>query len=178
MVTKYPPWFIYKPDIHRTKGEDVRKVLDVIEPADFLLRRFDNYLNTIFTPGWFGHAGFNAGENTVGHSTSEGFHEEDILNFLRADSIAILRKKGITQDERTRMIGREKLLARMKPGYDFDFSSVNDDYYCTESVDIIADHLFHNDYTKVGGNLVLTPDGMLRSKEVDVILTINYEVIS
>lgn len=175
MLTKYPPWVVYRPDIHRVRGEDVRRILDIIEPADFLLRRFDNYLNTIFTPGFWGHAGFYAVDDMVGHSTGEGFHEEDVLNFLRADAIAILRKKDITLDERLRMIAREKLLAQMKTGYDFDFSSTNDSYYCTEAVDIITDHLFHNDYTKVGGHRVLTPDGMFNSKEVDIILTVNYQ---
>ena len=53
---KYPMFLVYRPDIHRVRGKDVRKVLEAIMSGDMILRRFDQYLNTICTPGFWGHA--------------------------------------------------------------------------------------------------------------------------
>jgi len=164
-------FFVYKPDIHRVKGEDVRKILEVIQPGDIMLRRFDQYVNTLCTPGFWAHAGLYVGDNQVVHSVSEGCKKEDVLNFCRADAVAILRRK----DGVTSQITKAIMLAGMHIPYDYDFNSANDDYYCTEAVDVMNDHLFKDDYQMVKGNLILMPDGMFKSSKVDVVLTINFK---
>ena len=168
---KYPMFIVYRPDIHRVRGEDVRKILILLQPGDILLRRFDQYLNTIFDGSFWAHAGLYVGDNQVVHSVSEGCVEEDILNFCRCDAVAILRRK----DGVTSQVSKALMLAKMHIPYDYDFNSANDDYYCTELVDVVNDHLFKDDYEMIGGNNILTPDGMFKSDKVDVILTINYK---
>ena len=86
MLHNRPPWFVYRPDIHKVRGPDVRRILDIVEPGDILLRRFDGYLNTLFTPGYFSHAGIFVGSNQIVHAVSQGTIQEDILNFCRADA--------------------------------------------------------------------------------------------
>jgi hypothetical protein len=168
---KYPSFVVYRPNIHRVRGKDVRKILNVIEPGDILLRRFDSYLNTILTPGFWGHAGIYIGENDVVHSISQGCTQEDILNFCRADAVAVLRlKNGPMPKFREIAIA----LADKHVPYDYDFQSDNDAYYCTELTDYLSDWVFKEDYQMVGGNLVLTPDGMYKSEQVIHKISINY----
>ena len=147
---KYPMFMVYRPDIHRVRGGDVRKILDVVEPGDILLRRFDQYINTIFTPGFWGHAGVYIGANLMVHSMSQGCIAEDILNFCRADAVSVLAPKRIGPQ----VISRAKLLAQINAPYDYEFSSTNDAYYCTEAVDFIHDHTFIADYVMKAGNSV------------------------
>jgi uncharacterized protein YycO len=171
MLTKYPPWFVYKPDIHRVRGEDVRRVLDAVQPGDILLRRFDGYLNTIFTPGFWGHAGLYLGDNQAAHAVSQGCIEEDILNFCRADAVAVLR---LIDGDSERVCAQAKLIIGMHVPYDFDFSGTNDTFYCTEFVDVCCDHDFRHDYTMVAGHRILTPDAIYHSSQTDLVIQVNY----
>jgi len=168
---KLPGFILYRPHMHKVRGEDVRKVLDVVETGDILLRRFDGYLNTILTPGFWGHAGTYIGENDVVHSLSQGVTQEDILNFCRADAISILRPlNGPIPNVREIAIA----LADEHVPYDYDFCSGNKAYYCTELVDYLSGWIFKNDYQMIGGNLILTPDGIFNSTQAYKKLTINY----
>lgn len=171
-IHKYPLWLVYRPDIHRVRGDDVRKILDIVEPGDILLRRFDNYLNTIFTPGFFGHAGFYAGDNQVVHSVSAGCISEDILNFCRADAVAVLAPH--TDTNVNEAIRRAKDYADINVPYDYQFSEVNKKYYCTELIDVIYNGIFFADYTETVGGMILMPDGIYNSKAVKLKLQINY----
>lgn len=165
---KYPMWVIYRPGIHKVKGPDVRKVLDIIKEGDILLRRFDGYLNTIFMPGFFGHAGLYVGDNQIIHAVSQGVISEDILNFCRADAICVLE---VTEPYRMLIpnaVSRAKMAANEHVEYDFDFSSTNKSQYCTEMVDIAYSNIFYDDYQMVAGNLVLTPDGIRNSKRAQI----------
>ena len=172
MLSKYPPWVIYKPDIHRVRGADVRRVLDIVEAGDILLRRFDGYLSTILTPGYWGHAGLYVGRNQVVHAISQGTIQEDILNFLRTDAVCVLTLKDITADEITEAILKAKAAANKNIEYDFDFSECNEKYYCTELINAVFNHSFIYDYQEVWGQMILTPDGIRYSEEVRVKLEI------
>ena len=111
---RFPFWIVYDPGSYRVKGPECRKVSDLLEPGDILLRRYDGYLDSHFIPGVFSHAAiylgpveesdraavpekgivsraFEAGPCQVAHSTAEGVHLEDILTFCRCDDIAVLR---------------------------------------------------------------------------------------
>lgn len=174
---KYPMFLLYKPNIHKVRGEDVRKILDIVEPADILLRRFDGYLNTIFTEiigkSFWGHAGTYIGNNQMVHSVSVGCITEDILNFCRADAVCIL-EPIYPEVNKQEIVTKAKLMAQMGMPYDYEFSSTNDAFYCTETVDMINNRAFDKDYIMKAGNKVLTPDGIYDSMAVKLKLQINY----
>lgn len=154
------------------RGDDVRKILNIVESGDILLRRFDQYLNTMFTPGFWGHAGVYVGENQVVHSVSAGCIEEDVLNFCRADAVCVLkviRRAGVPA-----AIERAKAIAEMGVPYDYDFAGDNRTYYCTELVDTVFNGLFYDDYIKKLGNYILMPDGIYKSDKAKLKLQINY----
>jgi len=172
MVTKSPPWVIIHPDQHKVKGRDVRSILGVLDPGDILLRRFDGYLNTIFTPGFWGHGAVYLGNNEIGHAVGTGTCTEDILDFCRCDAVAVLELVG---GDRDRIVTQARLMASMHIGYDYDFMGTNDTYYCTEYVDMCCDHAFNSVYKMVGGHRVLLPDAIFNFHGVRVKLTVNYE---
>lgn len=168
----YPLWVQYKPQMHRVRGPDVRRILDTVRPGDILLRRFDGYLNTVFTPGYFSHAGLYVGDNQIVHAVSQGTISEDILNFCRADAICVLSMVNEPFETITLAIERAKAAADANIDYDFDFSGSNETYYCTELVDVAYGGLFVGDYIEKLGQLILMPDGIRYSKRVSVRLEI------
>ncbi len=114
------------------KGPQVREVLDILEPGDVLLRRYNHYVGTMLTPGFWGHVGPYVGDNVMIHMGGEGIMKEDILTFLRADHIAVLRckKPELIPDA----IRRAKDLYDKDVEYDYAFESTNDTFYCSEQV--------------------------------------------
>jgi len=172
MLHNRPPWFVYRPDIHKVRGPDVRRILETVRIGDILLRRFDGYLNTIFTPGFWGHAGLYVGDNQVVHSVSRGVVQEDILNFCRTDAVCVLSVVNALYEITTQAINKAKFAAEKRTPYDFDFAAKNKKYYCTEMVDIIYGGIFCDDYIGKFGRLILTPDGIRYSKRVLVRLEI------
>jgi len=171
MLHNRPPWFVYRPDIHKVRGADVRRILDIVEPGDILLRRFDGYLNTIFTPGFWGHAGGYVGGNQMVHAVSQGTISEDILNFCRSDAICVLEVL-VSGEEKATAVQRLKDSSENCVPYDFDFSRKNQTAYCTERVDIAYGGIFYDDYVKKFGQLILMPDGIRNSKRVKVKLEV------
>ena len=83
---KWPFWIVFRPSHHKVKGHEVRNIIDNLKKGDVLLRRYDGYLNTMFTPGFWGHAGLYIGDDRVIHAVGEGVIEEDILDFCRTGS--------------------------------------------------------------------------------------------
>ena len=61
-VFRYPLFIVYDPGSYQVKGDDVREVLDLIQPGDVLLRAYSNYLDGRFIPGIFSHAAVYCGE--------------------------------------------------------------------------------------------------------------------
>ncbi|HEX8709925.1 MAG TPA: YiiX/YebB-like N1pC/P60 family cysteine hydrolase [Pyrinomonadaceae bacterium] len=118
-VFRWPLFFLYDPGSYLVKGEDMRQVLELIQPGDVLVRGYVNYLDGYFIPGYFSHAGLYLGEvdrdklgdgwtdeyaplekvkaecksgkQMVIHAMAEGVFMEDLLNFCRCDYMAILR---------------------------------------------------------------------------------------
>ena len=172
MISRYPPWIIYRPDIHRVRGEQVRRVLDTVRSGDILLRRFDGYLNTILTKGYYSHAGIFVGGNQVVHAVSQGTIQEDILDFCRADAVCVLGVINVSHAEVIRAVSKAIDAADANIDYDFDFSSLNETYYCTELIDMAYNHIFYNDYVEKFGQLVLMPDGIRNSKRVQMRLEV------
>lgn len=113
-IFRHPLWIAYDPGSYRVKGPECRKISDLLEPGDILLRHYDGYLDNAIIPGVFSHAGLYLGDVTesdrsgtpatesgrrafatgpcqVAHSTAEGVHLEDVLTFLRCDEVAVVR---------------------------------------------------------------------------------------
>jgi hypothetical protein len=112
-VYKRPLFLVYDPGSYLVRGEDVRKVIKDIQPGDILVRKFKNYLDGFFIPGYFSHVGlylgpvsktdvnlvirergkeqFQSGDQMVIHALAEGVLMEDLLNFCRTDYLAVLR---------------------------------------------------------------------------------------
>lgn len=117
---KWPFFLLYHPEGYRVKGEDVREVIEQIQPGDIVIRGFKDYLDGYFIPGDFTHAGiylgelteddvqytadecrdgcFKTGKQMVAHAMAEGVFLEDIINFCRCDYMVILRfPKALTK---------------------------------------------------------------------------------
>jgi hypothetical protein len=116
---KYYPWplfFIYDPKGYQVRGDEVREVINRIQPGDIVLRGYDRYLSGAFIPGYFSHSGlyvgevkdgdkdridpplneqqlayFKTGEQMVIHAMAQGVFMEDIIDFCRCDRMLILR---------------------------------------------------------------------------------------
>jgi len=111
-VFKWPLFIVYDPGSYKVKGRDAREILDIVQPGDILLRGYDNYLDGLFIPGKFSHAGlyvgevtdtdlhklsndsnelFHTGKQMVVHAMAEGVFIQDVLDFARTDRMVILR---------------------------------------------------------------------------------------
>jgi hypothetical protein len=118
-VFPWPLFLLYQPKGYQVRGEDVREVIERIQPGDILLRGHKSYLDGYFIPGYFSHAGLYLGEVTeqdrryvseagsgqhrdgrrlfvtgkqiVVHALAEGVLMEDVIQFCRCDYMAILR---------------------------------------------------------------------------------------
>lgn len=113
-VFRFPFWIVYDPGAYRVRGPECRKISNILEPGDILLRRYDGYLDSRFIPGVFSHAAlylgnvdetdhawvpergivsrcFETGPCQVAHSTAQGVHLEDILTFFQNDGMVVLR---------------------------------------------------------------------------------------
>ncbi len=74
---KAPLFFIYDPSSYKVKGEDVREVIDIIQPGDVVLRAYDHYIDGKFIPGTFSHVGFFYGASTEKDRKSAGTTIDD-----------------------------------------------------------------------------------------------------
>lgn len=50
-----------------------------MQRGDILLRRYDGYVNTLFTPGFWGHAALCVSANDVIHAVGVGVVREDLM---------------------------------------------------------------------------------------------------
>lgn len=166
-LSKYPLWISYNPQYHLLKGFEIRQIINNIEIGDILLRRFNGYLNSIFTPGYWGHSAIYYKPNTILHSVSAGVVEEDILDFCRTDSICVLRTEGIDIDS---VIEKCFEFKNDKIQYDYQFEDDDDEFYCTELINECFNHLFNNDFEGVLNKNVLLPDGIYDSSYLDKII--------
>lgn len=136
----HPMWFGINAHGYKLKGAIYRKLRDLLEPGDIILRRFDGYLSSYMIPGFWNHAGLYVGDidgkpEQVVHAVSEGVLQEDFLNFIRTDHLIILRppagKKGLVRNTAI----KEALKVVGSP-YDFGFDFENANRFsCTELVD-------------------------------------------
>ncbi len=171
----YLCWLIYRPHHYALTGPEVRAVFEAVRPGDILLRRFDGYVNTRFTPGFWGHAALCVNRNDVVHAVGVGVVREDIITFCRTDSVAVLRISDVTQDMIKRAIACAEEHEKQRTAYDYQFKDRNHAVYCTELVNICYNGLFSDDFEVIAGNCILAPDGIRRSPRVLVALECKHD---
>ncbi len=149
---------------YNLKGPHMRLILDLVEPGDILLRKYDHYLGSRLIKGFWSHAAVYVGDNQVVHMLGDGIVKEDILTFMRCDHVAILRCRDESLipkaiDLANCQMGKN-LIARGTRGikYDYDFEAGDDKFYCTEFVSFCFGH---PKFEKMGKFIL--PDDFLHS---------------
>jgi len=169
-VAKQPPFITYNPQFHKLKGREIRNIFNDMEPGDIFVRSHDGYLSGMAIPGFWAHAGLYIGNNMVAQATTHGVMQEDVLDFFRCDSAALLRVKGRTHEMVEIALSKAKRMVKLNIPYDYDFKDFNGKVYCTELIDIVYDCIFEDDFAKdPGGGFSLTPDGLFNSKKVEAL---------
>lgn len=74
---KFPLFLVYDPSSYKVRGEEVREVIDLIQPGDVVLRAYDNYIDGLFIPGSFSHVGFYYGKSEEAERSSAGVIIDD-----------------------------------------------------------------------------------------------------
>lgn len=129
-----PLWVVYNPKGYEVRGSDVRTILNTLQTGDILVRKYNNYLDGYFIPGYFSHAGFYAGNDQVIHAMAEGVKKEDVINFFRCDDAAIIRfEDPLTAAEMTKAVDKAYEFVGTKYDFWFDFEDASD-LSCTELV--------------------------------------------
>lgn len=172
---RYLFWIIYRPHHYAMLGPEVRRVLEAVRPGDILLRRYDGYVNTLFTPGFWGHAALCVSPTDVVHAVGVGVVREDVLTFCRTDSVAVLRVRDASPELIERAIACAGEHERARTAYDYRFRDRNRAVYCTELVNICYGGLFDGDFEVIAGNCVLAPDGIRRSSRVAAVVECRHD---
>jgi len=131
----HPFWFTINAVSFKLKGEHYRKVEQLIQPGDIIIRRFEGYVDKFFLPGWWNHAGLYVGEvdgkdHKVVHAISDGVVVDDLIDFMRTDHMIVLRAEDWRQGDAIKR-------AKDAIGSDYDFAfNFNETlrFSCTELV--------------------------------------------
>jgi hypothetical protein len=159
-VFRYPMFIIYDPGSYLVKGEDIRQVINFVQPGDIFVRGYINYLDGYFIPGFFSHAGlylgkvteedrtfvrpghdsgFRTGDQMVIHSMAEGVFMEDVINFCRCDYMIILRRNPEKESEASKDIifadVFKAALSNLGKAYDFKFDFA--DLTCVSCTELV-----------------------------------------
>jgi len=135
-IFRFPLFILWGHTTYKIKGEDVRNILNIIQPGDIILRRYDHYLTGLLIPGYFTHAAIVMGNNKIIHMLGSGINRQDILTFTRCDDIAIIRCNN--EQIKKIAIKKAKKLYEQDVEYDFEFNfSNNTRFSCTELIEYV-----------------------------------------
>jgi len=164
----HPLWITINAKSFMLKGEHYRQAKNIIQPGDILIRRFEGYLDKIFIPGWWNHAGIYIGDyqeqkHRVIHAISDGVIIDDLIDFMRTDHMIVLRGPKIAR-------GAAIDSAKMALGSDYDFAfnfteSVR--FSCTELVDYCYCGVLKG--KKRFGRMTIVADDIVNCKNLTVI---------
>lgn len=161
-IFPYPTFIMFGHTAYKMNGEDVREVLNIKQPGDILLRRYNHYISGLMIPGHYTHAAICVGDNKIIHMLGEGIDKQDILTFCRCDEVAIIH----CNDEQTNKIAIKKANAYFKQGieYDFDFDFSNKTKFsCTE---FINDLFNHPKMDRIKDNYIMPDDFLTLDKTI------------
>jgi hypothetical protein len=90
-LVPYPLWIIAGNTKDKVKAKDIRKVLEFARGGDLIFRRQGRTLGTSIIKGHYSHVGVLSSPSTVIHAVGSGVIEEDILDFMKTDSVGLMR---------------------------------------------------------------------------------------
>lgn len=137
-IWKFPMFITFGNTKYKMKGEDIRDVLNVIQPGDILLRRYDSFLTGLMIPGYYTHAAIYLGNNYIIHMLGKGIDKQDILTFMRCDKVAVIHCKDKTKALKAMRTARALYLEKIEYDFAFDFSDETRKS-CTELIDFVYD---------------------------------------
>jgi len=160
-LSRYPMWMQYKPHHYHVHGDKIQKIIHLLKPGDILLRRYNGYLNTVLTPGFWGHAALYLGDGELVHSISVGVTKETILQFCRCDAFVALRFKNPSTSIDSTLKRANEIIG--KP-YDFEFVWRDDKFCCTEVINTCYPNNFDKYFKEVIRGFSIFPFKILRSQ--------------
>ena len=87
----------------------------------------------LFIPGFFSHAAEVADMNTVVEAVTHGVQTNDLIDFLLTKDYAVLLRPKFLTEEQMEKSADWALLQKGK-GYDYEFSSDTEQFYCSELI--------------------------------------------
>lgn len=175
-IHKFLLWLVYKPHHYALTGENTREIISRVKPGDILLRRYDGYVNSRLTPGFWGHAALCVSDVEVIHALGAGVVREDLITFCRTDSVSVLRVADAAPGMVERALACAEEHEKARTAYDYRFrDDKNKAVYCTELVNVCYDGLFDDDFEVVAGNCILAPNGLRQSRKVSLVIEFKYD---
>ena len=152
---------------YEIKGHDSREIMELIQPGDIILKKYKHYLGNIiislFSGTYWPHIAVYVGDHDglpgrVIHMVGEGIANDDLLTFLRADNIKVMRcKKSSYVDS---AVIEAKYYFKEKPKYDIEFSFTNNTLYCSELILLCYPEATFSERIKES---IIYPDDFLKS---------------
>ena len=149
------------------KGPDWREILDIIKPGDIVLNAHNHYLSSFFIKGNYGHVGLYVGDNKIIHVIGDGILKQDILTFLRADDVVVVRPEN--QELVPQAISNAYNQLEKDVQYDYDFN--RDDtaqFYCSEFTDFCYGYLLKESVSK-DKNFIFPDDYLIDGNGFNVV---------
>ncbi len=117
---------------YHIKGPHVEQIMDIIQPGDVLLRRYDHYIGGLAIPGFWTHAAQYVGDNRIIHMIGKGINEDNLITFLRCDHVCILR---CNRPDLIPLAIKQTLdFYDDDIEYDYNFDSDDENLYCSEMI--------------------------------------------
>lgn len=129
-IFKFPMFIVYDPFYFKMTGEKILEAIEILEPGDCILRRYDSYLDSKFINGDYSHGAIYIGDNTIIHAVAPKVEKINAVDFMECDGIVIYRPKKYKSSA---VRSAKKMLKDGIP-YDFNFDKDSNALYCFELV--------------------------------------------
>ena len=138
-IHPYPFWVVVEPTTFKLKGDSYYEVRDIIRAGDIILRGYDKYLDGYFIAGKYSHASLYVGgvEEKIIHSMTPDVQYTDLVSFMRADRVAVIRFPQLKHSNIMVILQRAK--GKIGVPYDYDFIFEEEDevgrlFSCSELI--------------------------------------------
>lgn len=124
----------------KVTAEFYYELVDKLEVGDILLSKEDLKLTNVLIPGFWSHAAIYAEKNYVVEAIGSGVIKTPLVQWvLSKDHIMVLRMKNVSKELRER--AGQFSLDHVGEGYDYEFSSGNQAWYCAELAYFVYDEV-------------------------------------
>lgn len=145
-ISILPPMVYYAPENYLVTGDEKQLITKFIRRGDILLRKRFDYVDDWFLPGFFSHAAIYIGRGKIIHAIEKGVVKDNLLDFLHADAVVVLRHKHLTKEEINGIISKAMTAKGCQYDFSFNFGEYSR-FSCTELV-YFAFEKFLNIYPK------------------------------